>query len=124
MRWANLEKALVAGLRSDLSARTGTKVPADVEALEKFVRVVRGPGADDLITDSVTVDAECFSTDYTKAGDLAEDVRQWFHTLSGRRVGGVLIDRVRTSVSPSWVDYRNPGTNRFVASYRLDYRQS
>lgn len=124
MRWANLEKALVSGIRTDLFIRAGTKVPDDVEALAKFVRIARGPGTDDLITDAPSVDVECFSNDYTTAADLAEDVRQWFHSLSGRLVGGVLIDRVRTSLSPAWVDYRNPGTNRFVASYRLEYRQS
>ena len=124
MRWANLEKALVSGIRADLFARVGTKVPEDVEKLTKFVRIARGPGTDDLITDAPTVDVECFSNDYTTAGDLAEDVRQWFHALNGRTVGTVLVDRVRTSLAPSWVDYRNPATNRFVASYRLEYRQT
>ena len=124
MRWQSVEKALVAGLRADLFVRVGTKVPADVETLEKFVRVARGPGTDDLITDSPTVDVECFSNDYSTAGDLAEDVREWFHALTGRKVGAVLVDRVSTAVAPAWVDYRNPGTNRFVASYRLEHRKS
>ena len=124
MRWQSVEKALVAGLRADLFVRVGTKVPGDVETLEKFVRVARGPGTDDLITDAPTVDVECFSNDYSTAGDLAEDVREWFHALTGRKVGAVLVDRVSTAVAPAWVDYRNPGTNRFVASYRLEHRKS
>jgi hypothetical protein len=124
MSWASITKALVAGLRADLEVQCGTKVPDNVETLLKFVRVARGPGTDDLITDAPLIDVECFSSDYATAEALSEDVRQWFHRLAGRRVNGVLVDKVRTSVSPQWVDYRNPGTNRFVASYRPEYRQS
>jgi len=124
MRWPSIEKALTAGIRTDLGAQVGTKVPDNVETLSKFVRVARGPGTDDMITDAPTVDVECFSNAYGTADTLAEDVRQWFHALNGRTVAGVLVDRVRTSLAPHWVDYRNPGTNRFVASYRLEFRQT
>ena len=85
--------------------------------------MVRGPGTDDLLTDAPTLDVECFSSDYNTAADLAESTRQWIHALNGRKVGSVLVDKVRTVLSPAWVDYRNPGTNRFVASYRLEFRQ-
>ena len=120
----SVEKALVAGLRADLAVRAGTKVPGDVENLPRFVRIVRGPGTDDLVTDSPLVDVECFASTYGDADVLAEDVRQWFHALNGRTVGGMLVDRVRTATAPAWVDYRNPDTNRFVASYRLEHRQT
>lgn len=123
-RWENIEKALTAGLRTDLGAQAGTKVPENVELIEKFVRIARGPGTDDMITDAPVVDVECFSDVYGTAADLSEDVRQWFHALNGRNLGPVLVDRVRTAAAPAWVDYRNPGTNRFVASYRLEFRQS
>jgi hypothetical protein len=122
--WPSIEKALVAGLRTDLGAQAGIKVPSDVETRLKFIRVARGPGTDDLITDAPVVDVECFSNDYGTADTLSEDVRQWFHALNGRLVAGVLVDRVRTVIAPAWVDYRNPGTNRFVASYRLEFRQA
>lgn len=124
MSWPSIEKALVAGLRTDLGVQVGTKVPDDVETRDKFVRVARGPGTDDLITDAPLVDVECFSNVYGTADALSEDVRQWFHALNGRMVGVVLVDRVRTAGAPAWVDYRNPGTNRFVASYRLEFRQT
>jgi hypothetical protein len=123
-RWPSIEKALVAGIRAELGVRVGTKVPGDVGTLAQFVRIARGPGTDDLITDAPLVDVECFSNDYGAAETLAEDVRQWLHSLNGRMVGAVLVDRVRTATAPTWVDYRNPDTNRFVASYRLEYRQS
>lgn len=124
MRWPSIEKALVAGIRADLETQCGTKIPDNVETLEKFVRLARGPGTDDMITDAPLVDVECFSNDYSTADTLSEDVRQWFHSLNGHKVTGVQVDRVRTAAAPAWVDYRNPGTNRFVASYRLEFRQT
>ena len=124
-RWEDIEKTLVAGLRAGFpGVQCGTKVPDSVETLAKFVRISRGPGTDDLITDAPLIDVECFSNVYGTAATLAEDVRQWFHSLNGRKVGGVQVDRVRTAAAPSWVDYRNPGTNRFVASYALEFRQT
>ncbi|WP_343317781.1 hypothetical protein AAFM46_11000 [Arthrobacter sp. TMP15] len=122
-RWPDIEKALVAHLEEQTSVRCATEVPEKVEDLPGFIRIARGPGTDDLVTDAPVVDVECFKPDYGSAGALAEDVRQFFHGLIGRKAGGVLIDRVRTSVSPTWVDYKNPATNRFVASYRIEYRQ-
>jgi len=103
--------------------RTGTKVPGDVELLPEFIRLARGPGTDDLTTDAPLVDVETFHPNYKGAAALAEDVREIFHALPGRKIGTVLIDRVRTVMSPSEVDYGNPKTVRFVASYRIEYRK-
>lgn len=124
MSWPNIEKSLTATHRAETGVQTGTKVPDAIEALQEFVRMARGPGSDDMVTDAPTLDVECFSSNYNTAADLAERTRQWVHALNGRKVAGVLIDRVRTVAAPAWVDYRNPGTNRFVASYRLEFRQS
>jgi len=124
-RWDDIEAALIAGIReAGITPRAATKVPTDVETLPKFVRLKRGPGADDLVTDAPLVDVETFAQTYGDSVDLAEDVRQYMHSLSGRRVAGVLVDRVRTASGPVEVDYRNPGTVRHVASYRLEYRQT
>jgi hypothetical protein len=123
-RWPDIEKALVAHIRAETGGkRTGTLIPDNVETLPEFIRIARGPGSDDLVTDAPVVDVETFHPDYGDAASLAEDVREIFHALNGRRAGPVLIDRVRTNLSPSWVDYRNPATNRFVASYRLEFRK-
>lgn len=123
-RWPNIEKALVAHIRDATGGkRVGNLVPGDVETLPEFIRVARGPGTDDGTTDSPVVDVETFAQDHGGAADLAEDVRQIFHELPGRRIGLVLVDRVTTTMSPSWVDYRNPATNRFVASYRIEFRK-
>ncbi len=122
-RWPDIEKALRVHLEDTTGVMCGTRVPEQVEDLPGFIRIARGPGTDDLVTDAPSVDVECFRPDYGEAVALAEDVRQAMHGLIGRKAGGVLIDRVRTSVSPVWVDYRNPATNRLVASYRIEYRQ-
>lgn len=128
-RWPDIEKSLVAYLRTTTGIRTATRIPPDVEKLPGFIRVARGPGTDDLVTDAPTIDIESFTpetsqpTDYATATDLAETIRQAMHALAGRQFGGVLVDLVRTSVGPVWVDYRNPATNRFVASYRIEFRQ-
>lgn len=123
MSWPSIEKAIVGHLTSVLGARFATRIPADVESLPRFGRIARGPGSDDLVTDSVGVDVECFAPDYGDSWDFAEATRQALHALSGAVAGGVLIDRVRTLSSPVWVDYKNPATNRFVATYRVEYRQ-
>lgn len=123
-RWPDIEKALVDHIRAATGGkRTGALIPGDVETLPEFIRIARGPGTDDDVTDAPTVDVESFCPDRGDAAELAEDVRQIFKALPGRRIGPVLIDRVRTTMSPSWVDYRNPATNRFVASYRIEFRQ-
>jgi hypothetical protein len=123
-RWPDIEKALVAHVRTETGGkRVGNLIPGDVETLPAFIRLTRGPGSDDMVTDAPSVDVEIFAPNYGDAASLAEDVRQIFHALTGRRVGPVLIDRVRTILSPSWVDYRNPATNRFVASFRIEFRQ-
>lgn len=123
MTWPSAEVALVAYLREQTGAQVATIIPANLETLPRFIRVARGPGSDDLVTDSTLIDVEVFAPDYGVAADLAEEVRQAMHRLSGRKAGAVLVDRVRTSTSPLWLDYKNPATNRFVASYRFEYRQ-
>lgn len=121
--WQDVEIGLVAYLSKALGCRVATRVPGDVETLSRFVRISRGPGSDDTLTDSPLIDVESFTQGYADGFTLAEDARQALLALSGKFAGPVLVDRVRTSGSPMWVDYRNPGTNRFVASYRLEYRQ-
>ena len=123
MSWPSAEKALVIYLKAETGAKVANKVPENLETIPLFIRIARGPGSDDLVTDSPLIDIEAFAPDYGAASDLAEQVRQAMHRLSGRKAGTVLIDRARTVSSPMWMDYRNPATNRFVASYRIEYRQ-
>lgn len=122
-RWPDVEKLAVAYLNAALSVRVGTKVPSDVSTLPGFVRVVRGPGADDGVTDSPLLDVETFAPSQGAAADLAEDARQAVHALRGKAVNGALVDSVSTATGPVWVSYQNPDLDRYVASYRLALRQ-
>lgn len=127
-RWPDIRPVAVAHLTTALGlaqGRVATKVHQNVDTFDRFVRIARGPGSDDSVTDSFLLDAETFTL--TAAPDdawpLAEDVRQAMHALAGRVVNGVLIDSVSTSAAPTEVDYGNPKVVRFVASYRLNLRQ-
>tara|TARA_R100001244_G_scaffold6385_4_gene7481 strand:+ start:451 stop:822 length:372 start_codon:yes stop_codon:yes gene_type:complete len=123
MRWPILEKVAVAALNEALEVRAGTKVPGDVDTLPGFVRVSRGPGSDDGITDSPGLDVETFAPSQMAAAELAEDCRQIIHDLQGGLAGGAFVDSVRTAVGPVRVDY-SPNVERYVATYVLDFRRS
>lgn len=124
MRWPILEKVAVAGFNAALSpVRAGTKVPADIDDLDGFVRVSRGPGGDDGITDAPILDVETFAPTQLDAVDLAETCRQVVHGWRGTVIGGSLVDSVRTAVGPVRVDY-SPNVERYVASYVLTFRRS
>jgi hypothetical protein len=121
-RWPDVEKLAVAYLNAALSARVATNVPADVDNLPGFVRVTRGPGSDDGITDSPLVDVETFAPKQGDAADLAEDAREAMHALSAVAVNGSLVDYVSTASGPTRVFY-SPNVERYVASYRLHLRK-
>lgn len=121
--WPDIEKALVKGLREHVGVgRVATRVPGDVEALPGFIRVIRGPGSDDKITDSPTMDVETFAPAYGEAMRLAQQSRAYLHTLTGQRIGNVLVDSVRTSATPTEVYYADE-VERIVASYRFEFRK-
>lgn len=122
-RWPDVEALAVSYLSSRLSSvRVATKVPVDVNDLAGFVRVARGPGGDDGVTDSPLLDVEAFAPSQQVASGLAEDAREALHDLAGAVVGGALVDSVSTSVGPVWVEY-SPHVERYVASYRLNLRK-
>ena len=124
-RWPYLEKVAVEHLTSVMGKRTATRTPADLEALaaDGFLRVTRGPGSDNGVTDSPLLDVESFGTTETSAWERAEDARQAVHALRGKAVNGVLVDTVSTASGPVLVDWGNPGIYRYVASYRFAFRK-
>lgn len=124
MSWPMAEKLIIRALNTRLSsARAGIKLPGEAELLSGgFVRVTRGPGGDDGITDSPLIDLEAFHPDLTAAWELAEEARQIMLTLVGTGDTEHLIDSVETTNGPVRVEY---GSNleRYVASYRVEYRR-
>lgn len=124
MRWPILESVAISGFNAALSPiRAATKVPGDVDTLDGFVRVSRGPGSDDQVTDSPILDVETFAPNQGDAADLAETCRQIIHAWRGTVVGGSLVDNVRTTTGPVRVDY-SPNVERYVASYVIEFRRS
>jgi hypothetical protein len=121
-RWPDVEKLAVAYLNAALGVRVGTNVPPDVDDLPGFVRVTRGPGSDDGVTDSPLADIEAFAPTQGAASTLAEDAREAMHALTGAAVNGDLVDSVTTATGPVRVDY-SPNLERYVASYRLNLRK-
>src|SRR5690625_7823161 len=85
MSWPMLEKLAVSALNADLKrGRAGTKLPANVEKLDGFVRVARGPGSDDGITDEPLLDVEAFHVDQVTAWEIAQDARDIVHSMKGQ----------------------------------------
>lgn len=126
MRWPNVVKMAVVYLKPALGGvRVVTRLPSSLEPVLPLVRVRRGPGSDDGITDSPLLDVEGFTAvaDEDAMWDLAEDIRQAVHDMAGMDVGGFLVDSVETSVGPTDLDYGNPAVARTVASYRLHLRK-
>jgi len=124
MGWPILEAVAVAWLNDRLSpTEVSTDLPDNVGQLEHgFVRVARGPGADDGVTDSPLLDVEAFHAERFKAAEIAERARAAAHAMTARLVNGTLIDSVNTTASPHWV-YYGPNVERYIASYRVEYRR-
>lgn len=124
MAWPDLELLAVTYLSDQLGVRVVTVLPADLADHLPLIRVARGPGDDDKVTDSPLLDVETFAADRGGMWDLAEDTRQALHALAGRAVDGKLVDTVTTATGPTWVEYGNPAAHRAVASYRFALRQA
>src|SRR5690625_1211829 len=123
MSWPMLEKLAISALNAGLKrGRAGTRLPANVEKLDGVVRVARGPGSDDGITDEPLLDVEAFHADQVTACGSAQAARAIVHRMKGRLLGGHLTDAVNTASSPCRV-YHGSHVERYVASYRIEYRR-
>lgn len=121
--WPDMELAVMKGIRPRLDGvRVTDEVPARVEDLVPVVVVRIAGGADDRISDTVTVDTEAFGADRAAMWQLAERTRAAVHALAATMAGGVVIDTVDTEQRPVEVPYGNPGVRRAVATYRLTTR--
>lgn len=124
MSWPILEALAVTWLSERLGVGVSTDLPASIETRhpDGFIRVARGPGSDDGISDEPLLDVEAFHPNRVNAARLAEDARAAVHAMKARLVDGHLIDTAETASGPSWV-YYGPNVERYVASYRLSYRR-
>lgn len=121
-RFPNVEKAMVAYLTAETGRRVVTEIPSSkLPANLPLLRITRGPGSDDTITDSFLIDVEALGSTKDSAFDTSEDAREAILALSGRHAGDVLIDYTRTASSPTSLPY-SPAVHRYVASYRVHVR--
>jgi len=120
MSYPDLEVALSSWLKSqDLATDAGTVTPSVIP--DGFVRVTKGGGTDDTITDSSIIDVDVFHSSRGNAFDMSEAIRD---ALTPRtRVGSAIIDRVRTGASPRQMPWDNTNIKRFSASYTISVRR-
>jgi hypothetical protein len=121
--YADVEALLVAYL-TPLTGIRGVSVdlPADVLARLPFVQVNRVSGGDDYITDSATVDVDCFAATRVSASAVARTVHAAMMRLRHTAVAGVLVDSVETISGPQWINYEDENLQRYVATYLVESR--
>lgn len=100
---------------------TNVGVPNSV-ADYPYVRVTRISGGDDRISDYPRLDVEVFSPSRAQAWAIAEAIRAELLSFP-HRVGGALIDRVRTESAPVRAIWTDPTIHRLVATYTLSARR-
>lgn len=119
--WPNVEVAYVEILADALGVDVSTDIPGNVEELDGFIKVTRGPGSDDRITDAPLVDIDTFAVDYGRAWELAEQARQVMLDSTNR--SGTLIDAVTTEAAPRR-SYYGRNVERVIATYSVSLRRS
>ncbi|MEU6872391.1 hypothetical protein [Streptomyces sp. NPDC046751] len=123
--WADIELAVITGLRPHLpGVRVVDELPDQVEKVLPVVQVRVVGGADDQVTDTATVDVQCFAATRGGMWQLTEQTRTAMHALTATHVPGqaAVIDAVTTAARPAEVPYGNPALRRAVATYTVATR--
>lgn len=89
-----------------------------------LIQVSRVGGRDDGLTDRPRLEVQTFGATRLQARDLAEQCRQHAYASVATLVAGASIDLVETLAGPRWVADDNPAVQRYIATYRLEYRRS
>lgn len=100
----------------------GVRSPAEFPPGEFFVRVRRGGGGDDGVTDSPAVDFDVYGRGYGPTSDEARRVRALISGLQGRSVGGVLFDVADCVSGPVYIEQENPAVDRFLLTFNIQSR--
>jgi hypothetical protein len=117
-------EALLVGYLTPIPGVVGVSVELPHAALSMlpFVLVTRVSGGDNYITDSATVDVECFHSSRFLASEIARTVHAAMMLLRHTAVAGVLVDYVETITGPQWIDYDDENLQRYLASYLIESR--
>lgn len=122
LRFPDVQRLLLDGLEGIVgSGHVAIETPDDLEEQMPFVRVRRGGGHSDHVTDYPTVDIDVFAALYPTAQGLAEDIRDW---LVGPPPPIPRIDHAQCTAAPQelpW-DAQSP-VRRIGATYRLQTRR-
>lgn len=124
--WADIELAVITGIGPGLpGVRVTDELPDKLETRLPLVWVQVAGGADDQVTDTVTVDVHSFAATRGATWALAELTRTAMHALTATHVPGqkAVIDDVTTAERPALVPYGNPALRRAVATYTVSMRE-
>lgn len=124
---ADVEALLVPWLAAQVSARTVTELPADLDTIAPVVHVLRigGPDDDNLPSfDMPTVSIDSYGVGRAAALELAQAVHDAVrvglpntsHTVTA---GTAVVTKTQTVTGPSWRPYDDITLRRFGATYRL-----
>jgi hypothetical protein len=102
--------------------RVGITTPADLTGKLPFIRVIRGGGPRDRVSDFARITIDIFDSDYGRGFALAESVAAFLETVPLRQ-GAVVIDRVGVDTAPAEVAPWAPGIFRFEAAYTIVSRR-
>lgn len=103
------------------AGRAAINTPHNLADVMPFIRVRKGGGASDRLTDLARVDVDVFTATYAASEELAERIRQH---LVGPPPPVMLLDRVEVVVSPQELEWGDPQIiRRFGATYRLATRR-
>lgn len=128
LNWAPLingQEVMVGATPTTLSGITvGYENPADLSAaaVAGFIRFTMIDDVDDGITRFAVVDVETFTTSFSRGAAIAERNRGIL--LGVRRIGGVILDRSRTTSGPKEVRWdENNNVRRFLSTHRISTRR-
>lgn len=121
--YPDLEAAVIELLSNFVSGHIDVATPADLQNECPFIRVTRGGGADDQISDTGQIHVDFFDLKRTDAARLARDSHQRM-IKSPHSLSACVIDRVVPSLGPINAPWGNPDIALFTASYAVTARRT
>ena len=117
--YPNRVPTLLAGITSGTSLPSSTDLAA--KAVSGFIRPTVSDDEDDGVTRYLVLDVEVFCTRYDRGMAIAERIRGILRTET--RIGGIVLDRRRTS-GPREVPWDDNNTiRRFLSTNRISTRR-
>lgn len=125
--WTNPEVVMRAFLlEQDPTLSFSVETFKDLKEQLPFHRITTVGGFDDGFTDTSVFDIESFASTRFEAGAQAEEMRMLILSTATKAdtLQRWLIDTIRTTARPRWVDFRNSRIQRYVATYEVAMRLS